>query len=142
MEQNRLEWRKRVAKDFDGSVKSVATDLLKTYSINSAASIMGISPHTLRRFVARENISFEHKKQPPDRKPYVAKKPHTRVRLLTLNGVTKPLGQWAEHLGVERSSISYRLDRMKMSVEQALTIPLGSIKRKPPERKNQTPSKS
>jgi len=45
----------------------------------------------------------------------------TRSRLLTSSGVTRPLCEWAELLGVHHTAILNRLQ--KMSVEEALTKP-------------------
>lgn len=44
---------------------------------------------------------------------------------LTFNGKTQCIAQWAEELGVNRSTISTRLRREKLSVDKALTKPVG-----------------
>lgn len=45
-------------------------------------------------------------------------------RLLTLNGETKTLAQWAEKFGLARSTLWARIDRYHMPLERALTAPL------------------
>jgi hypothetical protein len=46
-----------------------------------------------------------------------------RTRLLTLDGITKPLTQWAEELGIKPKSLRARIDDNGWSVERALTTP-------------------
>jgi hypothetical protein len=46
-------------------------------------------------------------------------------RPLTLNGVTKNLGQWAIGLGISKGALKQRIDKYHWSIEDALTIPPG-----------------
>lgn len=46
-----------------------------------------------------------------------------QTRLLTLNGVTLSIGKWAKKLGVGRTLIRDRINRLGWSVERALTTP-------------------
>lgn len=50
-------------------------------------------------------------------------------RLLTYNGQSLPLSQWAEITGLKRETLRDRLDDSGWSVEDALTIPLGSYRK-------------
>lgn len=65
----------------------------------------------------RKNISLS--KLGP-KNPRYAKPPHNQV-LLEYNGITKNLSQWAETIGMNRKSLSNRLDN-GWSVKEALTI--------------------
>lgn len=47
-------------------------------------------------------------------------------RFLTYNGVTKSVSAWAREIGMTSAGLSGRLDKQKMSVEDALTLPLRS----------------
>ena len=44
-------------------------------------------------------------------------------RLLTFNGETLPLPEWAERTGLDGHTISHRIHRGKWSIERALTTP-------------------
>lgn len=44
-------------------------------------------------------------------------------RLLSFRGLTKPMSQWAEELGVSYKALHMRLTRYGMSVQDALTFP-------------------
>jgi hypothetical protein len=45
------------------------------------------------------------------------------VRLLTFRGRTLSIARWAAETGLKATTIRYRLDRLKWTVERALTIP-------------------
>lgn len=45
-------------------------------------------------------------------------------RLLTVNGETKCLSAWAEEYGMSRESLWYRLEKMNLPVEEAITFPV------------------
>jgi len=49
-------------------------------------------------------------------------------RLITCNGQTKTLAEWAEVSGIDRKTISDRIDVSGWSPEQALSTPVGSVK--------------
>lgn len=46
-------------------------------------------------------------------------------RKITFNGMTKTLAEWAAVTGINRRTISARLDVRGWSVEKALTVPVG-----------------
>jgi hypothetical protein len=50
------------------------------------------------------------------------------VRLLTFNGVTKPLRHWAKEFDMSEQTLFTRITRRGMSVERALTEPLVTCK--------------
>ena len=45
----------------------------------------------------------------------------TKARLITFNGLTKNLCDWASETGIERRTITARIDRYGWSIEDALT---------------------
>ena len=47
----------------------------------------------------------------------------SRAKLLTLNGETKPMSEWAEITGLSYATIKIRIFRRKWNVEKALTEP-------------------
>lgn len=49
---------------------------------------------------------------------------------ITFNGETHNLGEWAELLGINKSTLSTRIDSLKWSIEDALTIPVRTRVRK------------
>ena len=49
--------------------------------------------------------------------------------LLTLNGVTMNLVDWADRVGIDKSTLSRRIRRLGWSTEKALTTPVGTIHR-------------
>ena len=51
-------------------------------------------------------------------------------RLLTYNGETKTMSQWAETVGIKADTIQCRLKYYGWSVEEALTIPTGGRRTK------------
>lgn len=46
-----------------------------------------------------------------------------QTRILEFNGVRLSVGKWAKRLGIQRKTITSRLDRLGWSVERALTTP-------------------
>lgn len=51
-------------------------------------------------------------------------------RLITFQGQTKPLCQWAEETGINEGAIRDRIDNLKWSVEKALTTPVSKDHRR------------
>lgn len=47
-------------------------------------------------------------------------------RFLTHNGVTMCMSEWAEKVGIDQNTIKDRLNKLKWSVEKAITTPLNS----------------
>jgi hypothetical protein len=45
-------------------------------------------------------------------------------RLITFNGITKPLAAWAEEAGLHPKTVSTRIDKYGWTLSQALTLPL------------------
>lgn len=43
---------------------------------------------------------------------------------LTVNGVTKPISHWAREAGISYQTIQHRLNMLKMTPEQALSVPV------------------
>ena len=52
------------------------------------------------------------------------------ARLLTIDGETKTLEQWAKRYGLGASAVHNRIFKLGWNVERALTTPLRKIKRK------------
>jgi len=50
---------------------------------------------------------------------------HSRTHLITYNGETHSMSEWARILGVDRSVLSTRINREKWSIERAFTQPFG-----------------
>lgn len=48
----------------------------------------------------------------------------TNNRKYTWNGETKTIKQWAEELGIDRTTLTYRIDKSGMTFEEAITIPV------------------
>lgn len=48
-------------------------------------------------------------------------------KLLTFNGQTKPVSEWAEELNISKYALYQRLDRLGWSVEDALKIPVEKV---------------
>lgn len=48
----------------------------------------------------------------------------TNNRKFTWNGETKTIKQWADELGIDRTTITYRIDKSGMTFEDAITIPI------------------
>lgn len=46
------------------------------------------------------------------------------TKLLTINGVTRPLSEWCEEVGIGSKTVLYRLKHMGMSHEDAVFTPL------------------
>jgi hypothetical protein len=53
--------------------------------------------------------------------------------LITYNGETKPLREWAKALGITRTSLYVRIHRYGWTIEEALTTPKDAPKRAPKE---------
>jgi hypothetical protein len=47
----------------------------------------------------------------------------SRNHLITYNGKTQTMAQWAEEIGINYNKLSARLNRSKWSIEKALTTP-------------------
>lgn len=45
-------------------------------------------------------------------------------RLITFNGITKTITEWARDIGINRSSLRCRIDRYHWPIEKALTTPV------------------
>lgn len=51
-------------------------------------------------------------------------------RFLTYNGKTQTMTQWARELGMNRKTLSYRIDKCGWSIEKAMTTPVMNSKKK------------
>ena len=48
----------------------------------------------------------------------------SNVRLVTWNGITKSIGAWAKELGMSKAALHYRIMKMKLPVDVALSTPI------------------
>jgi hypothetical protein len=78
----------------------VVQELLMEYSVSASAGIIGISPHTLKKYAVERGIEFAKNRQPVERKPYKAKRECVQSRILELGGRRESLAVWARELGV------------------------------------------
>ncbi len=125
MTTNQQHWRLRVAKEFEAPINDVIKGLRADgYSIDAAAKIMSISPHTLKKHCDHHNIVFKRYQQSPGRKKHVMTKPTRSPRVLDHDGAQLTISQWADRTGINRTTIKYRIDRMGLSVAEALTLPV------------------
>lgn len=89
------------------------------YSFVAFLADMGLRPegHTLDREDSKGNYE-------PGNCRWATSQVQNRhaQRLITYNGQTKPLGEWAKELGINQTTLSMRLK--KMPVEQAFTMPV------------------
>lgn len=53
----------------------------------------------------------------------------SNVRLITWNGVTKSIGAWAKELGMSKESLHYRIMKMKLPIDVALSTPVSRSNR-------------
>ncbi len=56
-----------------------------------------------------------------------------RNRFITFNGETKTIAQWAESMGISYGTLSSRINRQKLTIEEALTLPVGSMASRKPK---------
>ncbi len=125
MTTNEQHWRLRVAKEFECPINDVIEGLRADgYSIFTAAKIMEISPNTLKRHCDRHGITFKRYQQSPGRKKHVVTRPTRAPRILEHKGERLAITEWARRTGLGHSTIIYRLDKMKLSVAEALTRPV------------------
>lgn len=119
------DWRRRVSSQFEGTVTEIIKSLkMDGYSLTAAASILEISPHTLKSECDRTGIEFKRYQQSPGRKKHVFVKHPPTMRMLEHDGVVLHLSGWARKLNIEHTTLAYRLDVMKLSVKDALTRPV------------------
>lgn len=64
----------------------------------------------------------------PDNCRFVTAKVNQRntrlTRMITFNGETRSMSEWAEHLGIDYYTLSTRINTLKWSIERALTQPV------------------
>lgn len=62
---------------------------------------------------------------------FLYKKTRNKVgyRYFTHNGKTLTLSQWAKETGINKRTLSYRIDSLGWSIEKALTTPVRNNKR-------------
>lgn len=53
------------------------------------------------------------------------------THILTFNGITKSMKEWSESTGIGYSALRNRINVYKMSIEDALTRPIGEVQLKP-----------
>ncbi len=63
-------------------------------------------------------------------------------RWLTFRGVTRCVAAWAESVGMRQGTLSRRLNRYGMSVEEALTRPVRRVRRQTLEKLVETPNRN
>jgi hypothetical protein len=89
------------------------------YSFENFFEDMGVRPHkqTLDRIDSKGNYEKDNCR-------WATSKTQNRhaQNLITFAGETRPLGEWAEVLGINQTTLSMRLRRM--TVEQAFTTPV------------------
>lgn len=125
MTMNPQHWRIRAAKEFEAPINQVIEGLRADgYSLDAAAKIINISPHTLKRHCERHGIAFIRYQQSPDRKKHEITRPTRPPRILEHDGVRLTISQWARRTGINRTTIKYRLDNKGLSVAEALTQPV------------------
>lgn len=56
-----------------------------------------------------------------------------RNRFITFNGETKTLAQWAESLGINYGTLSSRINRQGLTIEDAFTLSVGSMSSRKPK---------
>lgn len=54
----------------------------------------------------------------------------TASRFVTINGTTKTIAEWAKETGIKSGTIRYRIDKMHLSPEEAITRPLTPCNKK------------
>lgn len=54
--------------------------------------------------------------------------------LLTHNGVTRSLAQWARHTGMQEATIRNRINQCNWSVAEALDTPVGGMRKRKPHK--------
>jgi hypothetical protein len=94
------------------------TALGETKTLNDWAQSSGISSHTIAGRIDRDGWSVEAAVSKP-----VRFKGRSTPRLLTLNGETMTLSDWAMRTGISRAGLKQRLDDLGWSVEKTLTTP-------------------
>lgn len=82
--------------------------------------------------ILAERIGVEPLLYSPERCLFVTRKENLNNKRdnvrITFNGITKNITQWAEEIGMNRSSLRYRIQRSKWPIEKALTTPVNSSK--------------
>ncbi len=117
-----MNWMLELYKEMGRPAQEVVQELLNENSMQASAEIIGISPHTLKKYAIEKQITWVRNRSPVERKPYKPKRQCVRSRMLELNGRTEPLQYWAKQLGVVHSVIIKRLEN-GWSMEDALTKP-------------------
>lgn len=120
-----LDWRRRVAGEFDCAVSEVIGSLISDgYSLFAAANILGISSHTLKSECQRIGLEFKRYQQSPDRKKHSLVNHQKNTRFIEYAGERLHLSEWARRLNMGHHTIIYRLDVMGLSTHDAFTRPV------------------
>ncbi len=97
----------------------------ETLTILDWSRRIGIDPAALRRRLSEWPLEKAMTAPSLWRKGRVGNRWKTRAnRMLTFNGETKTMKEWAERIGLKLSTLHSRISYLGMSVEKALTLPL------------------
>lgn len=98
----------------------VVQELLNEHSISVSSKIIGISPHTLKKYAVEKGLSWSHYRQSGERAPRQEGVEHKNSRMLEHDGKRMWLRAWARHTGIPHTTILTRLKR-GWSVSDALS---------------------
>lgn len=117
-----MTWMLELYKEMGRPTVEVVQELLNENSMQASAGIIGISPHTLKKYALEKSLTWVRNRNPVERKIYKSKRQCIRSRILELDGKREPLEYWAKNLGVGHSVIIKRLAN-GWSTKDALTKP-------------------
>lgn len=117
-----MTWMLDLYKEMGRPTIEVVQELLDQHSMQVSASIVGVSPATLKKFALEKGLKWVKHRQCPDRLPRPIGIEYKNSRMIEHDGRRMSLADWSRECGVHHKTI---LDRFKKgwTVEAALTTP-------------------
>jgi len=114
-----MAWMLELYKEIGRPTVEVVQELLNEHSMGVSAQIIGISPHTLKKYAVDKGLTWTHYRQ-AERKPRDNGIEHKNSRILEHDGKRMWLRAWARYTGIPHTTILTRLKR-GWSVSDALS---------------------
>ena len=114
-----MTWMLELYKEIGRPTIEVVQELLNEHSMAVSSRIIGISPHTLKKYAVEKGLAWAHYRQ-SERLPRSNDIEHKNSRMLEHDGKRMWLRAWSRYTGIPHTTILTRLKR-GWSVSDALS---------------------
>ena len=101
---------RRIEREFDEPIREVVAGFIPLgYTRRDVASVLEVSPESMRQFCRDHRIAFPQNQ--PARTERIRESKRSRAPALELGGQRRSVAEWAELYGIKRSTLHSRLRR-------------------------------